>query len=92
MISKIIRPKLLTRDGNLIFEAAEGKNITFRTRSLMINNIDLLYTLQGIRNASFSNQYNGFNFRELIDDVTQLRGLIYNRGGIIGRLQNLENT
>lgn len=61
-----------------------------RGGTVMINDVNLLATLQGVRNIS--NNGDGFNVLTISDDLSRIRDVIYNQGGLIPRIMRLENV
>lgn len=84
------RPKVVSRDGNLIFEAGDDKNITFRMKgrgSVNINDIDVLHFLRGSGNSS-SGAY--VNVDGVSRDLRSMRLSLFSN--IIPRLRVLEDA
>ncbi|XP_063696850.1 cubilin homolog [Culicoides brevitarsis] len=82
------QPRILSQNGNLKIEVGDNKTISFRTRNLVVNDIDLIPMLNGIQNKSVSQSTDELG---LSDQIARIRRILYNNGGVLRRIQRLEN-
>jgi hypothetical protein len=89
----LIRPKIISNDGNLVFEPAMDKNITFRLKGrgyVNINDVNIVHMINSGGNGT--NQ--PANAPNLLAFQTQLQSLyqtVRGPAGLIQRVRFLEN-
>lgn len=98
-----VRPKIITNDGNLIFEAGLNRNISFRlnggnSRITINDDYDLLALLQqsksghlndGSKTEWSKSDFN--NYLEVIEDLKSLKKRVFGSTGLEYNIQLLRN-
>lgn len=97
-----VRPKIITNDGNLIFEAGLNRNISFRlsgnSRIAINDDYDLLTFLQHYKrehlNDANKSEWSKFEFndyQEVLEDLQSLKKRVFGSTGLEYNIQLLRN-
>ncbi|KAF5282685.1 hypothetical protein FQA39_LY17492 [Lamprigera yunnana] len=93
MTAFILRPRIISENGNLIFKTGENKNIRFVTQGnskIYLNDGDLTNAANLARNASETLQRVNVQFYDTYFQVQKFMKVIEGKSGILSRLSVLE--